>query len=115
MRMARRRVSDVPPPSPSLQSKSAVADFDRFIEWPTPPAPTPDPCPQEGGEQKARIFGPLRILHLPVTGTSGRPPLRHLVELDRQLTAHIFMILDLTIQALKTFDRNDLLASTRSP
>jgi 8-oxo-dGTP pyrophosphatase MutT (NUDIX family) len=65
------------PPSPSPQSKSAVADFDHLNEWPKPaytrfrlgegrrggaggygtavphsPTPTPDPSPQGGGEQK---------------------------------------------------------------
>src|SRR5215831_81774 len=64
--------------SPSPQSKSAVADFDRFIEWPKPAytrfrlgegrgggsggcgnamppltTPTPDPSPQGGGEEFA--------------------------------------------------------------
>src|SRR5215471_6762742 len=64
--------------TPSPQSKSAVADFDRFIEWPKPgytrfrpgegwgggsggcgkalphsATPTPDPSPQGGGEEFA--------------------------------------------------------------
>src|SRR6266436_2103411 len=64
--------------SPSPQSKSAVADFDRLIEWPKPAytrfrlgegwgggsgscgddapngsTPTPDPSPQGGGEEPA--------------------------------------------------------------
>src|SRR6266849_1096342 len=90
MRMARRRVSEAPLP-PSPQSKSAVADFDRFIEWPKPAytrfrlgegrgggscrggtavfhssTPTPDPSPQGGGEQK----GPQ--VHDPTAGGYNR-------------------------------------------
>ena len=73
------------PPSP--QSKSAVADFDRFNEWPKPAytrfrvgegrgggsggcgngvppltTPTPDPSPQGGGENPTRLLPADRIL-----------------------------------------------------
>src|SRR5215470_11735986 len=80
--------------SPSPQSKSAVADFDRFIEWPKPAytrfrlgegwgagsggcgtgvpysaTPTPNPSPQGGGEEFA--VPPRRRL-TPMRGTSCR-------------------------------------------
>src|SRR5215472_3277115 len=84
--------------SPSPQSKSAVADFDCFIEWPKPAytrfrlgegrgggsggcgnamppltTPTPDPSPQGGGEEFA---APPRRKLTPM----GRPPSRPLQE-----------------------------------
>jgi len=85
--------------APSPQSKSAVADFDHFIEWPKPAykrfrlgegrgggsggcgkavphstTPTPDPSPQGGGEE---IAAPLRQKPAPTgaqadVGISGR-------------------------------------------
>src|SRR5215467_7831422 len=85
--------------SPSPRSKSAVADFDHFIEWPKPAytrfrlgegrgggsggcgkavphstTPTPDPSPQGGGEE---IAAPLRQKPAPTgaqadVGISGR-------------------------------------------
>jgi hypothetical protein len=41
--------------------------------------------------------------------------LRHPGSLDRRRTALIFIILDLAIQALKTFGGNDLFGLARSP
>ncbi len=83
------------PATPSPQSKSAVADFDRFIEWPKPAytrfrlgegrgggsggcgnvvppltTPTPSPSPQGGGEKFAAL---LRRRLAPIGGDLSLP------------------------------------------
>src|SRR5258706_16071360 len=64
MRMARRRVNAAPlPPSPLVGEGRGGGS--SGVAWPchTGAAPTRDPPPQGGGEQRARIFDPLPIFH----------------------------------------------------